>query len=61
MLVIIGSGFLTKRFNSTKPSPISKKEIDNLNKQRLFKADQHLQTITQPNDIKKQLASEQNA
>lgn len=57
IIVFIGSGFATKKLN--KPD-VTKEEIDRLNVKRLFKADNHLQTITQPNEIKKQLAVESN-
>lgn len=57
VILVIGSGFLTKRFNEPKKTDIDEKFINQKNKERLFKADNHLQTITQPNDIKKELAN----
>lgn len=55
-VIVIGSGFLTKRFDNPQKIDVDPKFIAQKNKERLFKADNHLQTITQPNDIKKELA-----
>lgn len=57
-ILVIGSGFLTKRLDNPQKLDIDPKFIAEKNKQRLFKADNHLQTITQPNDIKKELAQD---